>query len=290
MNLRILSPILAPCLLACEVVGPGDAKLEPLTNKIVFSAVENPSQVHRPLAMNPDGSGLFELPVRQAGSVFAAGLSSDGLTLAYLALDDLWVVGIDGKRVRNLTAEVGEVRDATWSHNGMRIAFTALRATDFEVYVVNANGTGLHPLSGHAVHDSRPSWSPDDSQIIFESDRDPNARLYIMNSDGSDQRPLAAAGPTAMFPSWSPDGQQIAFVTEDIGSLKLNVVNVDGSGFRPLPTPGYAIWRVDWSPDGSQLVLSCLGAKLSLCMIDADGTDFRELTANSGTQEIDPTW
>lgn len=285
-----MSAVLAPCLLACEAVGPSDAKLEPLTNKIVFSAVENPSGLHRPFAMNPDGSDRFELPVRQAGSVYAAGLSSDGLMLAYLALDDLWVVGIDGKQERNLTAEVGEVRDATWSHHGKRIAFTALRETDFEVYVVNANGTGLHPLSDHAVHDSRPSWSPDDSQIIFESDRDPNARLYIMSSDGADQRPLAAAGPTAMFPSWSPDGQQIAFVTEDIGSLTLNVVNVDGSGFRPLPTPGYSIWRVDWSPEGSRLVLSCLGTKLSLCMINADGTDFRELTADSGTQEIDPTW
>jgi TolB protein len=77
-----------------------------------------------------------------------------------------------------------------WSPDGTKIAFQSLRDHNYEIYVMNADGSGQTNLTNHPGKDLEPSWSPDGTQIYFRTDRDGNMYDdYVMTADGSGQVP-----------------------------------------------------------------------------------------------------
>ncbi len=69
-----------------------------------------------------------------------------------------------------------------WSPDGRRIAFDSDRDGNFEVYAMNADGSGVTRLTVRDAHDVGPAWSPDGRRIAFHSNReDGNWDIYVMN-------------------------------------------------------------------------------------------------------------
>jgi Tol biopolymer transport system component len=148
----------------------------------------------------------------------------------------------------------------TWSPDGSKIAFMSqqpdARGNDpnYDIYVMNADGSGLTQLTDAPGEDGFPSWSPDGTKIAFSSTRDdcshsdatecrttgdigPYQTIYIMNANGSDQHRLSLQ--LGMFVDWSPDGQYLVF------SPGLNVIRPDGTGLTQIPAAG-EIEFADW--------------------------------------------
>lgn len=50
--------------------------------------------------------------------------------------------------------------DPAWSPDGKKIAFTSDRNGQFDIYVMNLNGTGLARLTTHSALDDLPVWRP----------------------------------------------------------------------------------------------------------------------------------
>ena len=76
-----------------------------------------------------------------------------------------------------------------WSPDGSRLAFAAgsyqMHAwKSLEIYVVNADGTGLRRLTRNAYADAAPAWTPNE-RIVFKSFRPGMQGAYVMNSDGT---------------------------------------------------------------------------------------------------------
>ena len=64
------------------------------------------------------------------------------------------------------------------------------RDDNWEIYVMNADGSGEKRLTRNPSHDASPAWSPDGRKIAFIRNlRNPD--IYVMNADGSGQRRLA---------------------------------------------------------------------------------------------------
>jgi Tol biopolymer transport system component len=79
---------------------------------------------------------------------------------------------------------------------------------DFDVFVVDADGSGLRRLTEAPGEDQGASWSPDGTKIVFQSDRGSGegfSRLWLMNADGSNQRRLTDQG--GFRPTWSRDAR-----------------------------------------------------------------------------------
>ncbi len=121
---------------------------------------------------------------------------------------DLYVVDVDsGGEIaeRRLTREISEERYPSWSPDGARIAFaTTLNGGDFEIALINPDGTGLTLLTDHAAADTQPAWSPDSQWIAFTSGRDGHFQIYLMAADGSGQTRAAQSETSDMFPAWQP--------------------------------------------------------------------------------------
>jgi len=172
-------------------------------------------------------------------------------------------VNVDGTGLAPLTGVTAlgvRTSEPQWSPDGTRVVFSSSRKLDgtdapgpvstFNIWRVNADGTGLAPLTNATAlgADSfSPQWSPDSARVVFES-WDPRtlvANIWRVNSDGTGPVALTTATIAGSFvPQWSPDGAKVAFES----SRKLDgtdapnpnytrniwVVTTDGTGLAPL--------------------------------------------------------
>lgn len=162
----------------------------------------------------------------------------------------------DGK-VSELTSNENFDGDAGWSPDGKQIVFTSDRDGNYEIYSMNADGSGPKRLTNNPGHDSFPKFSPDGTQIAFNSNPESEKTdLYIMNSDGGNPVRLTDWKSNELTRNgWSPDGTKMAFNSDLEGNDEIYLMNVEP--FRPsllikdekadLQTPAF-------SSDGQQVV------------------------------------
>ncbi|MCH8274254.1 MAG: PD40 domain-containing protein [Armatimonadetes bacterium] len=79
-----------------------------------------------------------------------------------------------------------------FSPDGPKIAFASTRDANWEIYIMNADGSGQTNLTNNVAYDDVPAFSPDGSMIAFTSYRDGNREIYIMNANGSGQTNLTS--------------------------------------------------------------------------------------------------
>ncbi len=150
----------------------------------------------------------------------------------------------------------GAPADAAFPGVNGKIAFTSDRDGNTEIYVMNADGTGVTRLTNNALADDEPAWSPDGTRIAFRSQRDGNTEIYAMNADGTGQTNLTNNAAEDWSPAWSPDGTKIVFSSNRVnGGLDHDVwsMNADGSGLARLTTSSAWEHGPAWSPDGAKI-------------------------------------
>ena len=93
-------------------------------------------------------------------------------------------------------------QDPAWQPNGNRVVFQSREGSHWEIFTINADGSGLSALTRPATalveempSNVAPAWSPDGQWIVFLSNRNEENsagewRLWVMGQDGSNQRPL----------------------------------------------------------------------------------------------------
>ena len=166
--------------------------------------------------MNEDGSGVTNLtsdtPDWNDG---APAWSPDGTRIAFgsdrTGAGDLYTMASDGSDLVRLTDGVQDT-NPRWSPDGQRIVFTrfldpAEGGTDFELFVINSDGTGLTQLTDNgAFRTTHADWSPDGRWMVVAS-LDLTGLglydLYMMRSDGTDLIRLTFSE-GAGLPRWLP--------------------------------------------------------------------------------------
>lgn len=138
--------------------------------------------------------GYFHQPYCDRFS-FSPTWSADGEWILYDGDHGLSMTTVEGPNNRPFSDNVHDSYPV-WSPDGTRIAFMHWQHDHWEIYVMNADGSGRWPLTSSSALSERrpnnvsPAWSPDGEQIVFLSDRGGKWEFYVMNADGSDQRKI----------------------------------------------------------------------------------------------------
>jgi len=99
----------------------------------------------------------------------------------------------DGTGITQLTHDISDTNPEA-SPDGKKVAFMSQRDGNWEVYVMNIDGSDLKRLTNNGDTDGLPIWSPDGQTIAFASDRSGDWAIWAMNPDGSNQRMLFPLG------------------------------------------------------------------------------------------------
>src|SRR5207248_10297447 len=142
--------------------------------------------------------------------------SPDGNRLLFIRGDrvghgTIVVVATDGSAPEEVVPALDDVRSATWSPDGRRIAFSVFGGSG-PVYVVDRDGSGLHALASTGASDS-PAWSPDGRFIAYRREYPGNDEIVRLRVATGAVRRLTytRAGRNDLTPAWSPDGTKIAY-------------------------------------------------------------------------------
>ena len=89
-----------------------------------------------------------------------------------------------------------------------RIAFSSSRDGNFEVYVMDVDGSNQTRLTDDAAFAGGGDWSPDGAEIAFFSDRDGGEffDIFVMDADGSNQANLTISSSDDVWPQGPPTG------------------------------------------------------------------------------------
>lgn len=200
------------------------------------------------------------------------------------------VASAGGGTPKLLSGERGLNTGGAMSPDGAKIALTLSRDGNSEIYVMNADGTGLKRLTNEWAIDSSPTWSPDSKQIAFVSARWGDPHIFLMNADGSGVKRLTERGTYNQTPDWSPRGDLIAFTARDERNVfDVFTVNPQTKEIRRLTQDQGNNEEPSFSPDGSMIAFTSTREGTSqLWVMSADGQRQRRITKAGGYST--PTW
>jgi Tol biopolymer transport system component len=241
--------------------GSGCPSWSPDGNKVLVGCTFSGPLV-RPATVNPDGSGFKVLENRDPDlNLFCTSWSPDGSRLAceggsyvYPQRDGLYSIrASDGGGLRLITRTPGDFfccpvrnQDAvpTYSPDGTQISFSrANDKSDYAVFIVNTDGTGLRQVTPWGLEAGGGSWSPDGRWLLLglkdfccSPSWTHRGRLFMVHPDGSGLHKIDIDTNGDWYyakePTWSPDGTRILFVmytASNVGEADLYTMDPDGS-------------------------------------------------------------
>jgi TolB protein len=173
--------------------------------------------------------------------------------------------------------------EAAFPGKNGRIAFVSDRDGDWEIYTKAPHNPLLEQVTHNSIIDLRPAWSPDGTKIAFER----NNNIFVKDTSNGQQVRLTEDS-LANGPAWSADGTKIAFASFRDGDQEIYTMNSsDGSELRKLTDNQNHDVHPTWSPDGTKIVFE---RDYDIWIMDADGTDQKNLTGSPSLSEYEPDW
>jgi Tol biopolymer transport system component len=163
----------------------------------------------------------------------------------------IYTSDLNGKNLRRLTKEKGYNAEGAYSPDGQWIVFASNRAAYsapmseddrkifekdpsymMDIYIMKADGSGVHQLTTARGYDGGPFFSADGKKITWRrfTPNGQSAEIFTMNVDGSDQKPLTKLNSMSWAPFFHPSGDYVIFTSNILGFSNFELFIVDAKG------------------------------------------------------------
>jgi len=256
-------------------------------------------------------------PIQESEPVFNA----DGTKIAYRYLHppyswancDIWVMNIDGSGKAQITTDSRGEFSPRFAPDGRITYNKEFGSNDYDLWIVNADGSSPHLLIGGSYRQTLCRWHPAGNEIVYSSEYQLGGPLEIWtaNSDGSGKLRLTdhtVDGYGQNSPVYSRSGNLIAYANyaNSSASTDIWVMNSDGSGKHQIIFDASGQNPMFWWPDDSrigyvqdgdlwlhnlststdELLLSMGGGSFDWCDLSPDGTKLVFDWADASGQHI----
>jgi Serine/threonine protein kinase len=179
------------------------------------------------------------------------GLTGDANTIATIQeidTSEIWVTNVneDESRARQLL-KATLLDNVSWTPDG-KIVYPNRTGEDWDIWMMNRDGTENKQLTSDAFIDQASSVSADGRYVVFQSNRAGNWNIWRMDIDGGNPRQLTEGGFVDAQPVCSPDGHWVVFTSVRSGKWALWKVPIDGG--PPTQLTNHPSRSPSISPDG----------------------------------------
>ena len=192
--------------------------------------------------------------------------------------DDIFLMNLDGHRLRSLIEHPALDGQPSWAPDGQRIAFSSTRNGLLEIYVLHLDSGALQQLthSGAEIggYATTPDWSPDGREIAYALAIPGQGRhIYLIDAEGKRNRPLVKQAPLILgtllmnfSPRWAPDSERLLYravksVREGndfrLAEERFIIRDRDGSNPQALATPKtWLLASACWAEEGAAILFA----------------------------------
>ena len=172
----------------------------------------------------PPGQRLRQVPINvEEGTWMNVDVSPDGQTIAFDLLGDIYTMPIAGGTPRRISSGLAFDMQPRFSPDGQLIAFTSDRGGGDNIWVMNADGSGVRQITRENFRLlNAPTWSPDGQYIAarkhFTTQRSlGTGEIWLYHVSGVGDGVALVERPNPQFqkelgePAFAPGGRAIYF-------------------------------------------------------------------------------
>ncbi len=239
-------------------------------------------------------------PAGLEGDVFAD-VSPDGSQLAFgrchQTTCDLYSMPSTGGAARLIAEGAARFSGLAWNPDGRTIVISARRRGQYQLWKVNANGSGEPELVQIAGEEARfpnfgrsPSGQP---RMVYEQHiSDSNIWRAKLDTAGAAGQPHRIIASTRLdsSPQVSPDGRRISFVSDRSGFDEIWTVDSEGENATEVTRMrAQGAGSPRWSPDSRQLAFDVMNTGgRAIFLVDAGGGTPRQVSQAGSAGR--PSW
>jgi TolB protein len=171
-----------------------------------------------------------------------------------------------------------------------KLYFVSSRTGHKEIWTMDYDGAGQHPITQLGSISLSPRVSPDNSRIAFASFLKGGAGIAMWSLELGRLVKFPSFGGTTLSPAWSSDGTRIAFSSSRTGDPEIYVSDQNGNNLKRLTaTHGPDVSPV-WNPKTNAQIAWVSGRSglPQIYVMEADGTNVQRLTDQG--YAVSPSW
>jgi Tol biopolymer transport system component len=170
-------------------------------------------------------------------AVYAPNFSPDGSLIVFDGVKDgmadIYLINVNTKELRRLTADVYDDKDPVFSPLGNEIVFSSDRQSEndtiwhygqYALYIMSLADGDLAQITERESHIGRPTFSHDGEKIVFVSDRAGVNNLYILEIDSFVMYRLSDVFGGIASPTLSENDQKLVFSGYENGGWDIYIM------------------------------------------------------------------